>query len=432
MTPTLEILIIILLILANGVLALTETAFVSVRKARLQEYAEKGDARAKDALNMTDNLNHLLATLEFGMALISTLSGVFSGAVIAQWVASILNLIPWLAPYSAGVSLALVVIVITYFTLVIGSLVPERLALGEPERIASMVARSIRVFERIATPFSALLDISTKGVLRLIGWHPSTEPPVSEGEITILIEQGTQSGVFVAEEQEMIERVFRLRNRLVSSVMIWRSDMIWLDMDKPRDDMFEVIRSSNYSHFPVCRGSLDKVLGVARIKDLFLQRISGQTEDIQAILKEPVYVFEHTSTLKALEMFKTTEANIALVVQEDGSVQGMITLYDILREVVGDISFSDDVDAVREPKRDGESWIFDGACPVDKLKDVLHLSSLPNEKQGGYETIGGMVLMALGHIPQVEEKLEWSGYHFEVKQVEERRVKQVVVTAIVK
>lgn len=430
MTPTLEITIIILLILANGVLALTETAFVSVRKARLQEYVEKGDARAKDALNMTNNLDHLLATLEFGMALISTLSGVFSGAVIAQWVASLLNLIPWLAPYSASVSLALVVIVITYFTLVIGSLVPERLALGDPERIASMVARSMRVFERIATPFSALLDISTKGVLRLIGWHPSTEPSVSEGEISILIEQGTQSGVFVAEEKEMIERVFRLRNRMVSSVMVRHPDMVWLDVDKPRDDMFEIIQRCNYSRFPVCRGSLDNVLGIVRVKDLFLQRVAGQTEDIQAILKEPVYVFERTSTLKVLEMFKTTGANIALVVQEDGSIQGMITLYDLLREIVGDISFSDDGDKVRRPQRDGKSWIFDGACPIDELKETLRLSSLPNEKQGGYETTGGMILVTLGHIPQEGETLEWSGYHFEVKQVEERRVKQLVITPL--
>lgn len=424
-----EIIIILLLILVNGILSMTETAFVSARKTRLQEQAENGDARSRDALTLANNPNQILGTLELGMALIDTLTGVFSGAMIAQWIAQSLRLIPWLAPYSDAISLFLVVIIITYLSLVIGELVPKRLALGNPERVAAALVRPIRMLSMLAAPVVSLLSFSTEGVLRLIGWRPSSEPPVSEEEIRILIKQGTQLGVFEEEEQELIERIFPLRDRQVSALMTRRPDIIWLDIEKSRDALLEIIRSSNHSHFPVCRGNLDTVLGIVRVKDLFLQQLSHQTEDIQEILREPIYVFERTSTLKVLEMFRETGTTLALVVQEDGEIQGLITVYDILHEIVGDVAFADDVDGLRKAQRAGEAWSFDGAFPVDKVKDILHLQSLPNEKQGGYVTVGGMILMTLGHIPQVGDILEWSGYRFEVKQMAGRRVRLVTVVA---
>ena len=422
-----EMIIILTLIIANGILSMTETAFVSVRKTRLQQRAKDGDVKAQDALHLTSNPNQILATLELGMELINTLTGVFGGAMIAQWVARHLHLTPWLAPYSYAVSLSLVVVMLTFLSLVVGELVPKRLALGNPEGIATVAVRPMHVFSLIAAPLVFLLSLSTEGVLHLIGWHPSPEPPISEAEISILIEQGTQLGVFELEEQELIERIFRLRDRHVRSLMTRRPDVTWLDVNKPRTALFDIIRCSNYSRFPVCRGNLDNVLGIVRVKELFLQQLAGQTEDIEMILKEPIYVFERTSTLKVLEMFKATGATLALVVQEDGDIRGLITLYDILREIVGDVSFPDDVDEVKKVQREGESWVFDGAFPIVKLKEILHLHSLPDEKQGGYETIGGMILMTIGHIPQEGEMLEWDGYQFEVRQMTGRRVRRVAV-----
>lgn len=427
MAPIIEIMIILLLILVNSVLSMSETAFVSVRKVRLQQRADDGDARAREALELANNPDKFLSTLELGMTLINTLNGVFGGAMIAQWLAMYLRMIPWLASYSDSIALTVIVIIITYFSLVLGELVPKRLALSNPERITIMVVRSMRTFAMIAGPFVTLLSVSTDGVLRLIGWRPSNDPPVSPEEIRILIEQGRQQGIFEIEEQELIERIFSLRDRRVSTLMRRRPDIIWLDITGPNEALHEVIKRTNYSRFPVCRGNLDNILGIVRVKDLFLQQLSGQEQDIESILQEPVYVLERTTTLKVLEMFRMTGRTLALVTQEDGYIQGLITLYDILRAIVGDVSFPDDIDDTRSVRREGESYILDGAFPIDKLKDLLKLKSLPDEEQGGYETVGGLILMTLGHIPHVGEDLEWGGYRFEVRQMEGRRITQVAV-----
>ncbi len=429
MAPITEIIIILLLILANSVFSMSETAFVSVRKARLQQHVEDGDARAREALELANNPDKFLATLELGMTLISILTGVFGGAMIADWLAGYVRLIPWLAAYSGGISLTIIVIIITYITLVLGELVPKRLALNNPERITMMVARVMRIFSMIASPLVSLLSISTNGVLRLVGWHPSNDPPVSSDEIRILIEQGRQLGIFELEQQQLIERIFALRDRRVSALMRRRPDIIWLDVAGPNEALHDVIKRTNYSRFPVCRGNLDNLLGIVRVKDLFLQQLAGQKQDIESILQEPIYVLERTSTLKVLEMFRTTGRTLALVTQEDGNIQGLITLYDILRAIVGDVSFPDDIDDTGTVQREGESYILDGAFPIDKLKDLLRLKTLPDEDSGGYETVGGLILMTLGHIPQVGEVLEWGGYRFEVRHLEGRRITQVAIVS---
>ncbi len=428
MAPVIEIIIILLLNFANGVLSMSETAFESVRKVRLQQRVQDGDARASLALELANDPDKFLATLELGMTLISTLTGVFGGALIADWLAGYLRLIPWLAAYSNTISLTLIVIIITYCTLVLGELVPKRFALSNPERITILVARPMRIFSMIAGPLVSLLSVSTNLVLRLIGFRKSNDPVVSSAEIRLLIAQGRQEGIFEVEEQELIERIFALRDRRVSALMRRRPDIIWLDSTGPSERLHEIIKRTNYSRFPVCRGSLDNVEGIVRVKDLFLQQLSGQEQDIPSILQEPVYVLERTSTLKVLEMFRMTGGTLALVTQEDGDIRGLITLYDILRAIVGDVSFPDDIDDdTRSVWREGESYILDGSFPIDKLKDLLRLKSLPDEDQGGYETVGGLILITLGHIPQIGENLEWGGYRFEVRQMDGRRITQVAI-----
>ena len=423
----LEIALVILLILANGVFAMSETAFVSARKVRLQQWANEGNAKAAAALEFVNSPNRLLSTVQLGITLIGILAGAFGGATIAGALAEKIHAIPWLAPYSDAIALALVVIVITYLSLVIGELVPKRIALNNPERIAMFMVRTMQVLSAISSPFIRLLSLSTEGILRLIGLRPSSEPPITEEEINVLIEEGTQIGTFEAAEQDMIERIFRLGDRRVSALMTHRPDIIWLDINDPLLDITQTIRESIYSRFPVCDGSLDNVLGMLHVKDLLLQYMVGQPLDLKAALQTPLYVIDNTSTLKVLELFKQTGQQAALVIQEYGDIEGLITLNDILEAIVGDISSNDDLDHPQAVQREDGSWLLDGMLPIDELKDILHVRALPEESSGDYETLAGFVLTELGRIPAPADHFEWDRFRFEVMDMDGRRIDKVLV-----
>ncbi len=424
---TLEFALVILLILANGVFAMSETAFVSARKVRLQQWANEGNAKAAAALEFVNSPNRLLSTVQLGITLIGILAGAFGGATIAGALAEKIHAIPWLAPYSDAIALALVVIVITYLSLVIGELVPKRIALNNPERIAMFMVRTMQVLSAISSPFIRLLSLSTEGILRLIGLRPSSEPPITEEEINVLIEEGTQIGTFEAAEQDMIERIFRLGDRRVSALMTHRPDIIWLDVNDPLLDITQTIRESIYSRFPVCDGSLDNVLGMLHVKDLLLQYMVGQPLDLKAALQTPLYVIDNTSTLKVLELFKQTGQQAALVIQEYGDIEGLITLNDILEAIVGDISSNDDLDHPQAVQREDGSWLLDGMLPIDELKDILHVRALPEESSGDYETLAGFVLTELGRIPAPADHFEWDRFRFEVMDMDGRRIDKVLV-----
>src|SRR6266566_4718777 len=422
-----EIAIVLILIFANGVFAMAETAFVSSRKSRLQQRANAGDARARAALELANAPNQFLSTVQLGITLIGILAGAFGGATIADALAVYLRLLPWLAPYSGTVAFVLVVACITYFSLLIGELVPKRLALNNPERIAASVVRPMRVLSALAAPFVHLLSLSTDAVLRLIRLRPSGDPPITEEEINVLIEQGRQAGTFEAAEQNMVERIFRLADRRVSSVMTHRPDIVWLDPDNPLPVMGEAIRQSNYSRFPVCRGTLDNVLGMVHVSDLLLQVLDGQQLGLQAAAQKPLYVVESTSTLKVLELFKKTGTQAALVIQEYGDIEGLITLNDILEAIVGDISSREDIDHPQVVEREDGSWLLDGMLPIEELKDILHIRKLPEEASGDYNTVAGFVLLNLGHVPKVGEHFEWDRFRFEVMDMDGRRIDKVLV-----
>src|SRR3989440_585285 len=406
---TIELVIIILLIIVNGVFAMSETAFVSARKIRLQQRANQGDTKALAALEMANAPNRLLSTVQLGITLIGIIAGAFGGATIAQGLAVYLRAIPWLSRYSDAIAFTIVVIVITYLSLVIGELVPKRIALNNPERIAMLMVTPMRVLSGIASPFIHLLSISTEGILRLIGLRPSSEPPITEEEINVLIEEGIQIGTFAAAEHDMIERIFRLADRHVSALMTHRPDIVWLDADDPPQAISQRIRESTYSRFPVCRGSLDKV---------------------QAALQEPLYVIESTSTLKVLELFKQTGQQAALVIQEYGDIEGLITLHDILEAIVGDISSREDVEHPQAVQREDSSWLFDGLLPIEEVKDILHIRELPDEATGGYDTLAGFVLLQLGRIPTTGDHFEWGNYRFEVLDMDGRRIDKVLVQPV--
>jgi putative hemolysin len=336
-------------------------------------------------------------------------------------------LIPGATPYSRGIGLALTVLGTTYLSLVIGELVPKRLALDRADRLAVAVAGPMRSLARIASPVVWLLSASTDLVMRALGIREYSQPPVTEEEIQVLVDQGTVAGVFEQAERDMVERVFRLGDRSVGSIMKPRSELVWIDLDEPVERSRAVLDESNYSRFPVARGSLDEIVGIVQVKDLLTRCISGEPLDIQASLTEPLFVPESMRVLQVLEQFRQAGQPVALVVDEYGLIEGMVTLNDVLEAIVGVIPEHDEEEGPLATQRDDGSWLMDGLLPIVELKDLLDVEEeLPGE--GEFQTLGGFVTSWLGHIPDVADHFEWGGLRFEVVDMDGHRVDKVLVS----
>lgn len=422
-----EILVILLLMIVNGVFAMSELAIVSARKARLQQFANKGDAKARVALELANSPNQFLSTVQVGISLIGILTGAFGGATIADKVAQALKMVPLLAPYSQGLALGLVVVTITYLSLILGELVPKRLAMHNPEGIATAIAMPMRMLAAIVYPIVHLLSASTELVLRLLRIGPSTEPEVTEEEIKVLIQQGTEAGTFEEAEQDMVERVFRLGDRRASALMTPRPDIVWLDLDDPQEENQKQIIASVHSRFPVCQGGLDNVLGVVHVNDLLSKVLAGQAIDLIGSVRQPLFVPESTRALKVLELFKQSGTHLALVVDEYGVIQGIVTLNDILEAIIGDIPSIDPEEDPQAVQREDGSWLLDGMLSIDEFKELFEVEEIPGEEKGNYHTLGGLVIMHLGRIPTAADHFEWSGLRFEVMDMDGNRVDKVLV-----
>lgn len=418
-----EILIVLLLVIINGVFAMSEIAVVSARKARLQRWASEGNSRARSALELANNPNHFLSTVQVGITLVGVLLGAFGQATIAEQLTAQLHRIPWLAPYSHLVGLAVVVLGITYLSLVIGELVPKRLGLQNAERIASDVAIPMRALSVIAFPVVRLLSLSTDAVLWLLGARPPDEPPVTEEEIKVLIEEGAQAGVFEEAEQDMLTGVFRLNDRRINALMTPRTEIVWLDPDDDLDEIRNGITASGFSRFPVCQESLDNVLGVAQVKDILARQMECDPIDLRSLLHEPLYVPESAPASSVLELFKETGMPLALVVNEFGGLEGLVTTNDLLEQIVGDV----DLDQPQIVQREDGSWLLDGMLPVDEFKDIFQIGELPGEGKGRYQTLGGFVMTYLGRIPTPTEHFHWGGLRFEVVDMDGKRVDKVLI-----
>jgi len=425
-----EILIIFLLFLASGVFSMTEMAVVSSSKARLRALVEDGHAGAKAALELAENPNRLLSSVQTGITLITTLTGAYGGATITYEMASYISTIPVLSPYSDGLALVTVVLLITFFNLVIGELVPKRIALSNPERIASLAAPPLAAFSRLVSPVIILLSFCTDLVLRALGVKAYTKPAVTEEEIRILIDQGTTAGVIEEEEQDIMERVFSLGDRRVNSIMTPRGEIVWLDVDDSRAEISRKTAGGAYSMFPVCSKKLDNVLGVVQSKDLLSCNLADQKIDLKSSLLPPLFVPESMRALKVLEKFKQTGIHLAIVLDEFGSVQGIVALVDLLEGLVGDIPHIDDLAEPQIVKRQDGSWLVDGALPVDDFRETIDPEGLPEEEEDQYTTLGGFVMVHLEKIPTAGDSFEWNGYRFEVVDMDERRVDKILVTHI--
>lgn len=428
--PYLEFLIIFVLFIVNGIFAMSEIAIVSARKARLQQLADEGNTRARIALDLARDPNQLLATVQIGITLVGILAGAFGGATIAEKMGKFLNTFPIFAPYGKVIGVGVVVLALTYLSLVFGELVPKRIALNRPERIASSMASSMQTLARIASPAVWLLGLSTDVVIRFLGFRRSSEPSVTEEEVKLLIEQGTKIGVFEEAEQDMIEGVLRMAERPVSLIMTPRKQIVAFDIKDSLELVHKKLVESKHSRFPVMENSFEKLLGVVRAKDLLGQCLAGQGLDIKAMLRPPLFVPETISILRLLEVLKQKQTYIALVIDEYGAIQGLVTHNDILEGIVGDIHSAGEPAEPWATQREDGSWLLDGMLHIDKLKEIFDFEELPDEEEGNYQSVGGFVISQLRSIPQVGEYFEWGNVRFEVVDMDGHRVDSVLATPI--
>lgn len=418
-----EMLVIAFLILLNGVLAMSEAALVASRKARLQSRSEEGDSASSTALKLIERPNVFLSTIQIGITLIGVLSGAVGGATLSESLAAELAKIPLVAIYSEPIALGSVVLIITVLSLWLGELVPKRLGLHSPEQIARAVAGPMLFTSKLFSPLINLLSGATDLVLQLIGIKPSQEPPITEEELQVLIDQGTQAGVFEEAEQDMVEGVFSLGDQRVYSLMTPRTDIIWLDINDSPEEILQKIAESEYSRFPVCDGSLDKVLGIIKARDLLVPSLAGEPINLKGKLRPALYIPETSLASRALEIFKEQNRELMLVIDEFGSLQGLLTLNDIIEEIVGDF----EVEPQATQRQDG-SWLLDGMLPIDDFKEIFNLRTMPHEEE--YETLSGFMMTTLGRMPQPADHFEWSTLTFEVMDMDGNRVDKVLVTTL--
>lgn len=419
-----ELLVIIALTIINGVLAMSELAIASSKRVRLQQLADEGNQGALRALELSASPNRFLSTVQIGITLVGIMMGAFAGATLSKELAGLIARVPLLAGVSEVIALILVVMFSTYISLVIGELVPKRLAMQNPERFASLVAPSMIRLSLLTSPFVYILSISTDAALRLLRAQNMDEHPVTEEEIQALLQQGIQGGVFEPRERDMIAGVFSLDNRRVTALMTPRTEVEWLNLDDPLEVNLQKIKRSHHSQYPVAHGSLDKIEGVIRAKDLLNRVLSGQSVDFEAELHEALFVPETATASHVLELFKQSRNHIALVLSEYGGIEGLVTLNNLIEQIIGEI---DDPQAV---KRADGSWLLDGLLPIADVKQIFDLKTLIGEQEGHYETLGGFMMTTLGRIPNLTDVIEAEGLRFEVVDMDGRRVDKVLVQRI--
>ncbi len=419
---------------------MSEIAIISARKAKLQQFANEGNKKAKIVLELASAPNRFLSTIQIGITLIGIFTGALGGATIAEELKTFIHSVPMLEilrPYSGSMAITIVVLGITYTTLVIGELVPKRLAMQNTEKIACMVANPMRTMSIIISPAVHLLSSSTDIILKILGIKPVSKSSISEDEIKILIDEGIKTGTFEVAERDMIEHIFRLSDQRVGALLTPRNDIVWLDVDDSPDEIKRKMVDSGLSRFPLCQNGLDNILGIIQAKDILSKDIlcndipcKDIIEEIKKTLRRPLFIPESTHVLKVLELFKQSGTHISLVVDEYGSVQGLITLNDILEEIVGDIPTAEELADPEAVKREDGSWLLGGMLSVDKFKEIFHITKLPGEDN--YHTLAGFVLAQMGRIPSAGNHFEWSGLRFEVVDMDKNRIDKILVYKIAK
>jgi len=424
----LQMSVIILLMLLNGLFAMAEMAMVSARKARLQYAAERGSEGARVALKLQENPGRLLSTVQIGITVTAILAGTFGGATFSEPLAEYLErLYPTLGSSSHAVSITLVVVAISYLSLIIGELVPKRIALSRPEIIASALAQTMRATSRVAAPIEWLLSASSDLVLRLLPLPSGPQAPVTEEEINLMLQEGAAAGHFHLGETAIAQMALRLGDRRVATLMTPRPQIDWVNLADSEEENRRRIRESGYSSFPVIDGDAEIVKGILQKKDVLAAMLSSGTFDIRTTLRAPLYLPSTVTALRALEMLKKSGEPVALVVDEYGVIEGLVTMTDILETLVGDIASPGEQGTPAVVEREDGSWLIDGMLPLDELKDAIGLPVLPEEEEGDFHTLGGFMMAQMNRIPKVADHFLVQGYRFEVVVMDGRRVDRVLI-----
>jgi putative hemolysin len=426
-----EIAVLAALILVNGLFAMSEIALVTARRGRLQALVDSGDAGAAAAMALNEHPTRFLSTIQVGITSIGVLSGIVGEAALAAPLAQWLDGFQFVETQTAGyLATGLVVIVVTYFAIVFGELVPKRLAQITPEKIARLVSRPIRGLATVANPFVKLLSVSTDLLLRLLGARTTTDNAVTEEEIHAMIEEGSESGVIDEQERAMVRNVFRLDDRQIASLMTPRSDIVYLDLDDSIDDNLRKVVESDHARFPVCRGTLREVQGIVSARTLLKQAVQGGKMDLTTAQQPVVFVPESLTGMELLDNFRASSSHVALVVDEYGEVQGLVTPQDLFEAIAGEFKTPSQEDAWAVQRKDG-SWLLDGLIPVPELKDRLELDTVPEEDFGRYNTLSGMLMLLLGRVPHTADVAEWEGWRFEVVDMDQKRIDKVLASKVV-
>ncbi|MDO8347131.1 MAG: hemolysin family protein [Rugosibacter sp.] len=423
-----DIALLLFLILLNGILAMSEIAVISSRKARLQRLADDDSPGAQSALALNNDPSTFLSTVQVGITTVGILSGAIGETALAD------PLTVWLAgfaliePYARSIAMTLVVVGLTYFSVVVGELVPKQLGLLAPEKTASLIAPPMNMLARIARPLVWLLSASSRFLLRMIGAKRQEESPVTDEEIKVLMEQGAEAGVFHESEQAIVSNVLRLDDQRIGAIMTHRNDIYVLDLDKPETVILNRIAESPYTRVVVCRNGLDHIVGILRTADILKDALAGKPLAVERSLRPPLYVPEGVTTTQLLENFRKARQQCALIVDEYGELQGLVTLTDVLTSIVGELPSSDIHEEQDIVVREDGTWLIDGSVPIERLKFALEIeNNLPGEEENAFNTLGGFVMHVLGNIPAVADHFEVSGCRFEVMDMDKNRVDKVLV-----
>ncbi len=429
-----DLLLIVLLILLNGVFAMSEMAVVSSRKARLQNLSDDGSLGAEAALKLHQEPSSFLSTIQVGITLVGILSGAIGEAALADPLSEWLGSFAFMEPYARGVALTITVVTLTYFSVVVGELVPKRLALLAPEGIASLMSRPMMILARITHPLVVVLSGSCTVILRLLGARRREEPPVTDDEIKVLMEQGAEAGVFHESEQEIVSNVLRLDEQRISAIMTPRRDMVVVDLEEDEATCWQTIVDTPFSRLVVCRDGLEHVVGVLQKSDLLKAALPGggvTVSDLEALLRPPLYVPESVTTQQLLESFRRARLQFALIVDEYGDVQGLVTLTDVLAAIVGELSVPEAPEDRDMLQREDGSWLVDGDVGIERLKSVLDIGDdLPGEEERSFNTIGGFIMHVLGRIPMATDHFVAAGWRFEVMDMDRNRVDKVLLSQV--
>lgn len=423
-----EIIIILTLIIFNGILSASEIAIVSSRKARLQAAADKDNKSAQIALNLKENPNHFLSTIQIGITLIGILTGFFSGGSISSYLATVFSQIPFLAPYNQQIAIVVVVLVITYLSLVIGELVPKRIGMAIPERYASFVAAPMLILSKVVKPFVWLLSISTDALVRLMNIKVSKNT-VTEEEIKALVDEGVSSGVIDNFEHDFVDRLLVLGDKRAINLMVHRSDIVCLDLQNDFEENQQILRQSEHSEFPVVDGSFDQVKGIIHVKTFLKKYIDNKPIDMQALVKPIPFVNENTSAYNILNVLRTGKAQLAVVIDEYGIPQGIVSIKDIVRQLFGEMNNSEERSDASIRKREDGSYIIDGRTQLDDFLDYFQIELTEDEEDdiSNITTLGGLVFLTLDHVPEEGEFIDFKDYRLEVIDMDGHRIDKVLV-----